>query len=207
VIPMEDEREQEVSLESTESAKQIQRFTWARQHYLLLLVISALIVTSVTMYFLSGVLGDVEAYGYLGVFLISAIASAVIIIPIPAIAVVFGLGAVLNPWLVGLMAGLGEPIGELTAYVAGYSGRVAMENHRSYARLANWMERRGSLVLFLLSAIPNWFFDIAGAAAGALRYPLWKYLLVVFLGKTVKGWLVAFAGYWTLRLLLQHFVG
>lgn len=204
---MEDEREQGVSLNTTEGTNQVERLSWTRKHRLSLLVISAFIIISIAIYFLSSLLGDVEAYGYLGVFLISVMASAVIIVPIPAIAVVFGLGAVLNPWLVGLMAGLGEPIGELTAYMAGYSGRVAMENRGFYVRLANWMERRGSLVLFLFSAIPNWFFDIVGVAAGALRYPLWKYLLVVFLGKTLKGWLVAFAGYWTLRLLLQHFVG
>lgn len=204
---MEDEREQDVSLNATEGTEQVERPSWTRQHRLSLLIIAALIIISIAIYFLSRLLGDVEAYGYLGVFLISVMASAVIIIPIPAIAVVFGLGAVLNPWLVGLMAGLGEPIGEMTAYMAGYSGRVAMENRGFYVRLTNWMERRGSLVLFLFSAIPNWFFDIVGVAAGALRYPLWKYLLVVFLGKTLKGWMVAFAGYWTLRLLLQHFIG
>jgi len=204
---MEDEREQEVSLNATEGTEQVERPSWTRQHRLSLLIIAALIIISIAIYFLSRLLGDAEAYGYLGVFLISVMASAVIIIPIPAIAVVFGLGAVLNPWLVGLMAGLGEPIGELTAYMAGYSGRVAMENRGFYVRLTNWMERRGSLILFLFSAIPNWFFDIVGVAAGALRYPLWKYLLVVFLGKTLKGWMVAFAGYWTLRLLLQHFIG
>jgi len=204
---MEDEREQEMSLNTAEGTNQVERLSWTRKHRLGLLAIVAFIIISIAIYFLSSLLGDVEAYGYLGVFLISVMASAVIIIPIPAIAVVFGMGAVLNPWLVGLMAGLGEPIGELTAYMAGYSGRAAMENKGFYIRLSNWMERRGTLVLFLFSAIPNWFFDIAGVAAGALRYPLWKYLLVVFLGKTLKGWLVAFAGYWTLRLLLQHFVG
>ena len=204
---MEDEREQEVSLNTTEGTNQVKRLSWTKKHRLSLLVIVAFIIISIAIYFLSGLLGDVEAYGYLGVFLISVMASAVIIVPIPAIAVVFGVGAVLNPWLVGLMAGLGEPIGELTAYMAGYSGRVAMENRGFYMRLTSWMERRGSLVLFLFSAIPNWFFDIVGVAAGALRYPLWKYLLVVFLGKTLKGWMVAFAGYWTLRLLLEYFVG
>lgn len=203
----ETEREQWVSFDTTEGNSQVKRPSWAREHYITLLVILAFIVFSIAIYFLSSLLGDVEAYGYLGVFLISVMASAVIVVPIPAIAVVFGLGAVLNPWLVGLMSGLGEPIGELTAYMAGYSGRVALENRGFYVRLSKWMERRGSLVLFLFSAIPNWFFDLAGIAAGAMRYPLWKYLLVVFLGKLLKGWLVAFAGYWTLRLLLHYFVG
>lgn len=201
------EREQWVSFDTPEGNSQVKRPSWAREHYITLLVILSFIVFSIAIYFLSSLLGDVEAYGYLGVFLISVMASAVIVVPIPAIAVVFGLGAVLNPWLVGLMSGLGEPIGELTAYMAGYSGRVSLENRGFYVRMTNWMERRGTLVLFLFSAIPNWFFDIAGIVAGAMRYPLWKYLLVVFLGKLLKGWLVAFAGYWTLRLLLQYFVG
>ena len=204
---MEDEQEQEANTETTASTQQIGHLSWAKKHRLPLIVISAIIAISICIYFLSGLLGDVEAYGYLGVFLICAIASAVIIIPIPAIAVVFGMGAVLNPWIVGLMVGLAEPIGELAAYVAGYSGRVALQNKAFYARLSGWMERRGSIVLFLFSAIPNWFFDVVGAAAGALRYPLWKYIVVVSLGKTLKGCMVAFSGYWTLRLLLQHFVG
>jgi len=167
----------------------------------------AILVFSIAIYFAAALLSDVEAYGYLGVFLICVIASAVLIVPIPAIAVVFGMGAILNPWLVGLMVGLAEPIGELTAYMAGYSGRVAMENRRIYARLMDWMRRRGSLVLFLFSAIPNPFYDFAGAAAGILRYPLWKYLMILFLGKTAKGLMVAFAGYWTLRLLLRFLIG
>jgi len=196
-----------VHLEAADSARQLRRRSWLRQHYLLLLILSSLVIITLVMYFLSGVLGDVEAYGYLGIFLISLVASAVIVIPIPAIVVVFGMGAVLNPWLVGLMVGLAEPIGELPAYMAGYSGRLAFENSRFYGRLAKWMKQRIPLVLFLLSAVPNWFFDLAAAGSGALRYPLWKFLLVVFLGKLVKGWIVAFAGYWTLRLLLQHFVG
>jgi len=44
---------------------------------------------------------------------------------------------------------------------------------------------------------------LAGAAAGALRYPIWKFLLVCFLGKTPKSILVAFAGAWALEGVLQ----
>jgi len=204
---MESEQGQEVVLDTVEGISQAKRFSWVRQHYVTLLVILSLIVFSIPIFFLSSLMGDIEAYGYLGVFLISIMATAVIVIPVPAIAVVFGLGAVLNPWLVGLMSGLGEPIGEVPAYFAGYTGRVALENRTFYVRLVNWMERRGSLVLFLFSAVPNWFLKIVSVAAGALRYPLWKYVLVVFLGKLVKGWMIAFAGYWTLRLLLDHFIG
>lgn len=196
-----------MNLTSEEGAQRAKRFAWTRQHFISLLIIIAVMVFSSAIFFTGGLLGDVEAYGYLGVFLISVFASAVLIVPIPALAVVFVMGAILNPLLVGLMVGLAEPIGELTAYMAGYSGRVAMENRGFYARLVKWMKRRGSLVLFFFSAIPNPLFDLAGAAAGSLRYPLWKFLLVLFLGKTVKGMLIAFAGFWTLRLLLQFLLG
>jgi len=91
--------------------------------------------------------------------------------------------------------------------MAGYSGRTSMENRRFYVKLKDWMKRRGSLVLFLFACVPNPTFDLAGAAAGALRYPFWKYLLMLFLGKTVKGLFIAFAGYWTMRLLLQFLIG
>lgn len=196
-----------VNLGSEEGAKRRRWFGWTRQHTISLAIIVALVVFGVAIFFSAGLVGEAEAYGYLGVFLICAIASAVIIVPIPAIAVVFVMGAILNPWLVGLMVGLAEPWGELTAYMAGYSGRVALENRRFYVKLTEWMKRRGSVVLFLFACVPNWFFDIVGVAAGALRYPLWKYLLVLFFGKTAKGLLVAFAGYWTLRLLLQFLIG
>lgn len=202
-----EEQEQVVNLTSEEGAKQAKRFSWTRQHSIAFSIVIAILVFSVAIFFMGGLVGDVEAYGYLGIFLICVIASAVIIVPVPAIAVVFVMGAILNPWLVGLMVGLAEPIGELTAYMAGYGGRVAMENRGFYARLVNWMKRRGALVLLCFSAVPNPLFDLAGAAAGAVRYPLWKYLLVLFFGKTVKGMLVAFAGFWTLRLLLQFLLG
>ena len=204
---MGDEQELDLNPATEEGARQAKRFAWTRKHYVSLSIVAAILLFSVAIYFAASLLSDIEAYGYLGVFLICVIASAVIIVPIPAIAVVFGMGAILNPWLVGLMVGLAEPIGELTAYMAGYSGRVAMENRKSYRRLMNWMRRRGSLVLFLFAAIPNPFYDLAGAAAGVLRYPLWKYLTVLFFAKTAKGLLVAFAGYWTLRLLLRFLIG
>ncbi len=204
---MGDDQELELNPPTEEGTTQAKRFAWTRQHYVSLSIIATILVFSVAIYFSAALLSDIEAYGYLGVFLICVIASAVLIVPIPAIAVVFGMGAILNPWLVGLMVGLAEPIGELTAYMAGYSGRAAMENRKFYARFMNWMRRRGSVVLFLFAAIPNPFYDLAGAAAGALRYPLWKYLMVLFFAKTTKGLLVALAGYWTLRLLLESLIG
>lgn len=201
------EHDDAINLTIEEGTAPVKKGQWVRRHWISLTTIIAILVFSVAIYFGGGMFGDVEAYGYLGVFLISILGSAVILVPVPSMPVVFIMGAILNPWLVGLMAGLGEPIGEIPSYMAGYSGRASMEKRSLYIKLKGWMKRRGSLVLFLFASIPNPAFDLAGATAGALRYPFWKFLLLLLLGKTVKGWIIAFAGYWTLRLLLQFLIG
>ncbi len=72
--------------------------------------------------------------------------------------------------------------------------------HQDYTAL---MERRGSLALFLLSAILNPFFYPAALAAGAMRFGVRKYFFITWAGKTIKGLTVAYAGYWGLRGLLR----
>ncbi|RLC74997.1 MAG: hypothetical protein DRI61_15635, partial [Chloroflexi bacterium] len=61
----------------------------------------------------------------------------------------------------------------------------------------------GALVIFILSVIPNPFFDLAGMAAGVSRFPLWRFLLACWLGKTVKTTAVAFAGYYSISIVGQ----
>jgi len=197
----------DVSLIGEEGTEQVEKGRWTRKHRASLLVIVAIISIFVAIYFLNQALGDAWLYGYFGAFLISLMASAVVIIPIPALPVVFILGAILNPAIVGLMVGLGEPLGELTGYMAGYSGRVAIEKGSHYNKLMEWMQRRGTLVLFLSACVPNPVFDVVGAAAGALRYPVWKFLLVLLIGKTIKGMLIAYAGYWTMGFVLRLIIG
>lgn len=159
-------------------------------------ILALLLVITVT---LAGVLwrdrlGRFVAYGYPGIFLISLVANATVILPAPSLALVFALGGVLNPALVGLAAGLGEALGELTGYLAGYSGRAVIENREMYDRLCGWMRRYGLATIFFLSFIPNPFFDLAGIAAGASRFPVGYFLLSCWLGKTLKTTVFALAG-------------
>lgn len=195
---------QSASLEHVEPRRTVH---WTRQHTGSIVIIAALCALGTAVFFSRGLLGEFEAYGYLGVLVLCMIASAVPWLPMPAAAMVFIMGAILNPWLVGLMVGIAEPVGEIGPYMAGYSGRVALQNRKLYKKLVAWMQRRGSLLLLCLSCVPNPAFMMVSVAAGALRYPLRKFLPVLFVGKTAKGLLVAFAGYWTLRLLLQFLLG
>lgn len=143
-----------------------------------------------------------RGYGYLGIFLISVLGNATVILPVPSLAVVFAGGGVFHPLLVGLFAGLGEPLGELTGYLAGYGGGVVIPEGPRFERIKGFMQRRGFLTLFVLSAIPNPVFDLAGLAAGILRYPVPKFLLACWLGKTVKAVVIACLGSLSYRALI-----
>ena len=68
-----------------------------------------------------------------------------------------------------------------------------------YARVRGWMDRWGTYVVLILSVIPNPIFDFMGMAAGALRYPIKRFLIVVWIGKTAKGVIVAHACYWIVQ--------
>jgi uncharacterized membrane protein YdjX (TVP38/TMEM64 family) len=143
---------------------------------------------------------EYERFGYLGVFFTMLIGSATVVLPVPGLAVAYVGGSIWNPLLVGLVAGLGDAMGEGTGYLAGYAGQGLIENAAIYRRFESWMRRNGFLTIFVLSAIPNPFFDLAGVAAGASRFPAKWFFLAAGMGKTIKDVAVAFAGYYSLPL-------
>lgn len=135
-----------------------------------------------------------EALGYPGLFLLALLSYATVFLPAPAALVVFSMGAHLPPLGVALAAGSGAALGELTGYLAGFSGQAAIENTAAYKRMVGWMQRNGPLTIFALAAIPNPVVDLSGIAAGALRMPVYKFLLFCWLGQMTKMFVIAAAG-------------
>lgn len=133
-------------------------------------------------------------YGYPGVFLVSLVGNATLILPAPSFAIVFAVGGALNPLAVGIVAGLGASLGETTGYLAGIGGRSIIENRTLYRRLEGWIRKAGPLVIFLLAVIPNPAFDLGGMVAGALRMPIWYFYLAAWAGKSVRFTLLALGG-------------
>lgn len=158
------------------------------------LAIVATLLISVTIVYFAPQIQRFQAYGYPGVFIVSLLGNATVFLPAPSMAVIVAMGAVLNWVLVGLVGGVGEALGELTGYLAGYGGRAVIRDRLVYQRLEGYMQRYGMWTVFTLSAIPNPFFDLAGVAAGVLRYPLSKFLLAAWMGKTCKALFFAWAG-------------
>lgn len=149
-----------------------------------------------------------ENYGYAGIFLISIAANATIIIPIPGIAFTTAMGAIFNPIGVALSSGLGAAIGELTGYMAGFSGQAIVERANLYTRLVAWMKKHQNMayvVIIVLAFIPNPFFDLAGMASGALKLPVWKFLAACSIGKILKMLVFAYAGYYSFGFVSRLF--
>jgi uncharacterized membrane protein YdjX (TVP38/TMEM64 family) len=104
------------------------------------------------------------------------------------------MGSVFNPFGVAIAAGTGAALGELTGYLAGFSGQAVVERVEIYERLTSWMKRNGSLTILVLAAIPNPFFDLAGVAAGSLKMHVVRFFIWCWIGETIKMAIFAFAG-------------
>lgn len=137
------------------------------------------------------VVAELKGYGYLGAFLISLIGNGTILLPGIVLPILSGLGVVLyqaaglvGPVIVGLAGGAGAAIGEIVGYMAGYAGRGIVENNKLYQRLVGWVRRWGAIAIFVFALVPL-FFDLIGLAAGVLRFPLWKFILICWLGRTI----------------------
>jgi membrane protein DedA with SNARE-associated domain len=135
-----------------------------------------------------------EGYGYPGIFLISILSNATVLVPAPGLLIVFSMGARFNPLWVGIAAGLGATIGELSGYLAGFSGQAIIENRQMYERMVRWMKKNGPLTVVFLAFIPNPIFDLTGIAAGALKMPVTKFLFWAMIGKIIKMLITAYAG-------------
>jgi uncharacterized membrane protein YdjX (TVP38/TMEM64 family) len=154
---------------------------------------------------------------YLGLFFVCVIGGATVIIPVPSIAVQFTMGAVLNPLIVGILSGIGSGVGGTLIFLFGRGGRKLFSNvNFSYldsdrvvvrwtGRIMHWARNRGSMAVFLMSAIFNPVFFPMAMAIGTSRYKLWKFFFMCCAGNIVKSLFVAYMGYyglgWVLRMI------
>jgi len=166
-------------------------------------------LTELALQFSAWAQSTVSAWGYLGIFIVSLIGNASIIFPVPAFAVTFAFGAILNPWLVGLAAGAGSAIGELTGYAIGRGGREVIEKkHEKWLKKAQkWTDRYGFfavLVVFAATPLPD---DVVGILAGVFQYDIRRFLLASFIGKTVMCLGLALGGFYSAGWVLSVFGG
>ncbi|MEE8173894.1 MAG: hypothetical protein V3T71_01085, partial [Dehalococcoidia bacterium] len=76
-----------------------------------ILIVAAIVISfvaiTVVLFWFSPRLEALGKYGYLGVFLVTFLSSATVILPVPGLAVIFVAAATWNPLLVGLVGSVG----------------------------------------------------------------------------------------------------
>ena len=150
-------------------------------------------------------LTQIAEWGYLGCFFINVLTNGTFILPGFGIVITFTLGGVLNPAIVGAVAGIGEAIGATGAYFTGYAGRGLLRDSNSslYLRFSNIIDRHGSKAIFFTSAVLTPLFYPFAVFLGMVRFGWVRFFLVTWAGRTVKSMVIAYLGYFGLKVILQ----
>jgi uncharacterized membrane protein YdjX (TVP38/TMEM64 family) len=162
-----------------------------------ILALVIVIAISIYIYSIRDQAEQLAKYGYPGIFLLSILANATVLLPAPGVLFVFAMGAVFDPFWVAIASGAGAALGELSGYLAGFSGQAVVENKDYYERLRNWMEthrKLSDIAITVLAFIPNPLFDLAGMAAGTLKIHLIRFLFFCLIGKILKMMMFSYAG-------------
>jgi len=170
-----------------------------------IVILLAVIVLTIILLIYREKIQMLKGYGYPGIFLFSILANATILVPVPGVVFTSAMGAVFSPFWVSIAAGAGAAIGELSGYMAGFSGRAVVENTARYQKVDRWMNKYGKVTILVLAFIPNPLFDLAGMVAGILKMPVWEFLVYCVVGKILKMMMFAYAGDWVINLLDRIF--
>jgi len=147
-------------------------------------------------------------YSYFGVFLISFIGTASIIIPIPYTILIFtlSLSGQWNNTLLIIAGGLGSAFGELTGYALGYFGRriVSEERQRKMTYLVRLFDRYGPLAIFVfaLTPLPD---DLLFIPLGIMKYKFYKAFIPSLIGKLLMIFILVNSGSIAGGILIQLF--
>jgi uncharacterized membrane protein YdjX (TVP38/TMEM64 family) len=177
-----------------------------RTNLLRLAGLLAVIGLSAVIYIFREEVKSLALLGYPGIFIAALLSNATILFPAPGGFLVYTMGGMtglFNPFWVGMAAGTGGAIGEMSGYIAGLSGQAVIERMDVYERIAPYIRKYGGWAILVVSAFPNPFFDLAGVAAGALKMPFWNFFLAVWGGTTIKMLLFAYAGALSLGWFFQ----
>ena len=149
-------------------------------------------------------------YGYPGIFLISFIGTASIVIPIPYTIFIFTIGSlrILDPFLVAVSGAAGSALGEFFGYFLGYYGRtiVSEERQKKMNHIARVFSRYGAVAIFIfaLTPLPD---DLLFIPLGIMRYNFLKAFVPCLLGKMLMCFILAYGGYLSIGFIESIFGG
>jgi len=150
------------------------------------------------MDFVSLAAGLSGPFGYVVLFFLVLALSASLFLPVPVFAVIVAAASVLDPFWVGVIAGIGSAIGELSGYFIGVGGEKVLERKEKegaiYKKSKEVFKKYGFWGIVAVTIFPLTLIDFMGLIAGALRYGWKKFLLAAIIGKIPRYLIVAYAG-------------
>ena len=164
-----------------------------------------------------------QQYGYLGLFIMTIVTGFSIPLPVPYMVLTFTLGGILHPALVGAVAGMGLGIGGSLLYLTGRGGRrflpqfdITDPADEAYSsrwsrflrkikvpKMMDFARRKGTVAIFLLSAVPNPVFAPVAVSMGTMRFSMVKFFAACWGGSTAKAMVLAYLGYLGLGSILR----
>lgn len=155
---------------------------------------------------LSDLFRQLEIYavknGYWGVFLLSLAGSAIPFLPLPYLFIVVILSGVLDPFMLGLVSGLGGALGKITSYLLGRLGYrfLGQEKRRSMDALNRLIGKYGAIGVFIfaLTPLPD---DVYYIPIGMTRYSFAKFMVYSTAGKVLLAIIVAYLGHTYMEVL------
>ena len=158
------------------------QLTFIQKAALFLISTALLLVITAT---LLPYIDDIGVWGYVAAFVVTGLSSATVVMPSPGFAAVLLMAKDLNWLILGISAGIGGALGEMTAYYIGTHGTETLEGHKSYEWFQKGMKKLGGPIILISALVPLLPVDAAGLIAGAVRYPVVKFLIYLAIGKVV----------------------
>ncbi len=146
--------------------------------------------------------------GYLLAFILAFIGGTSILFPIPYYLFVFTFGAGgLNPFVLGLSAGIGVMLGDSTSYFLGYHGSSILPTRlvSLFSKITQWLTKKSYKLIFIIfliygsvTPIPN---DLITVPMGLGKYNYWKVIIPLGIGNIIFNTLLALAGLYGWNIL------
>ena len=148
------------------------------------------------MFWLDAAFSVIERMGYMGGFLAGFLGAGIPLFPsyvlIPLMA------TQLNPFVVGVVSGVGAGIGQYLYYYLGFGGRYFF-SAKSRTRFERWrmrFDKYGAWLIAFMAATPLTPDVAVWVPLGLMGYPKVKALLAGIAGKIILGLVYAYAGYY-----------
>jgi len=196
---------------------------YAINKHVILIISSILFIATMVVSFLmlthSDYMSHLKPYTFLSLFVIALITGSPLPIPTFCVVLVFTMGSVENPIVVGLIAGLGVAIGHMMVYWSGFGGYKLLTifnipdavtraytqikgrffNKLKMGKVLDFVNRHVFPAMFLMALIPNPFQIPAFLTLGAERASFWKVFIACLAGRTILYIFLAYLGYFGLH--------